>query len=189
MVDASFLPPEIDVDLLEGDTHVLSLPFTDSAGAKVNISGFTNLAARCSILDAQLTAAVEDSDTEFSVSNPLWLWPLTGWPRTTRVGHEILTITAVAGNTDTQTLTVTRGTGGVATAHDELTVVPFIQPLPFEFALAAPADAFVSVLLVTFPDVFVKGSKVYWDVRDEDTDTTWFRGRAKIYKDRVGAVA
>ena len=76
-----------------------------------------------------LTSAIDGSQTTFSVSSDI-LWTTSGaaYPLEIRVGSEIMALTAVSGTTSPQTFTVSRGTYGLATAHDSGDSVNFARP-------------------------------------------------------------
>jgi hypothetical protein len=89
-----------------------------SPGSPYNVAryGITRYDTVSSTLGSSVTA----SATSLSVieSGTLWTTTPARFPLDIRVGPEVMTVTAIAGATSPQTFTVTRGTNGLAVAHD-----------------------------------------------------------------------
>jgi hypothetical protein len=119
-------PDTIDqlvIGLAEEITHFEHrLTFTCQPASPYSSIGVLDAAAAMLDIDSVLASDVSSGATSLSVAPApgeadLWSTSSADWPFNIRVGGEVMTVTAVAGASSPQTLTVTRSVNGVVKAH------------------------------------------------------------------------
>lgn len=79
----------------------------------------------------ELATDVDSTDTALSVTTtdgPLWTVDADDWPFDVAIGGELVTVTAVSGTSNPQTMTVTRSVNGVVKSHSAGTDLRLAQP-------------------------------------------------------------
>lgn len=130
-------PPE-DLSLIivgyseEFDEFVHDITFVCAPEAPYRVGPYD--VSRYDTAGSELAADVASGDTSLSVtttSGPVWSPNAADWPFDIRIAGEQITVTAVAGSSSPQTLTVTRAVNGVSKVQSAGAAISLWDPAPY----------------------------------------------------------